>query len=189
MSCNATSAAVLTLPTHLRSLYRVRLSTSLVGGSASDGSFVSASIPARCWVAAGLATPLTLYLTGESHVGGVSLDLPCAPGPVPASLAGGALSPPDAVPVRIELPRAAETLTMPLPDAQQAQAAAAAAEAAQRRAAGEDEGGTGGEGGEASERRRAPPKDERSWLQKNWMVLLGVAMVVSRGTGLWTSEA
>jgi hypothetical protein len=59
----------------------------------------------------------------------------------------------------------------------------------QQRPAGQGAGAKEGEGGEAGEA-APPPVDERTWLQKNWLIVMAGGMMVSEAaaaedTMLW----
>ena len=174
-----------------RRLYRIRVSTAIGGSGSSSSSgptYVTASIPARCWVAASSTARLTLSLLSPGQVAGVAFDVPCGPGVgEPAGAEGqGPVTFPREIPVQLELPHRPHAVRLPLPNQQSAVQAQAAADAQARLAAQQEEAQVEGQGeGEGGTKgKKQPPKDERTWLQKNWMMLLGVGLLVSEGGSL-----
>eukprot|EP00887_Chlorella_sp_A99_P004325 scaffold15.g4325.t1 len=162
-------------------LYRIRVPVSTSGGGGPDGEYVTASIPARCWAAAGFSTTLALHLLSAGRVAGVAFQLPCSSASaVPALGTDTPVALPQTSPVHVVLPRTVPAVHMPQPTQQQQQQAAAAKEAAARQTASAQQDGEDGEG-ESGERKgkQAPPKDERTWLQKNWMVLIGAGLLMA----------
>lgn len=156
-------------------LYKLRVSSGMAGSPALT------SIPARCLVSSNCTERLHLHLTSTGEVTAINfalLQCPChsgisTPGTLPQSWAFA-----DESPVLVWLPERAPALHLaPKPPqdqdktpSQQAKGRAPASDlAGARTPLAEGEEGAG---------EVEPPKDERSWLQKNWLILLPLGFVL-----------
>lgn len=160
-------------------LYRLRLPSSAAAGAPA----VATSFPARCLAAAAADGGLELDLLDADHVAAISLNAPCggaatdAEAQLPATQA-----------LALRLPGEAPRVEAQLVPGQVAPDAASAAggmqgdplgagAAGQRAGAGQ----AGGQQGGAPGGKKAPPPDERSWLAKNWMIVMPLGFIVSGG--------
>lgn len=164
-------------------LYRLRLPSSTAAGA----PHVVTSFPARCLAAAGADGGLELDVIEGGHVAGLALSAPCTP-----AASGGAaaeLELPASQTLALRLPTAAPEVTPQLVPGQVAADAAAAmagslqqepaAAAGEQQQAGQQaaQGGAGEKGG--ADARKPPQPDDRTWLQKNWMLVLPLGFIVS----------
>ena len=166
-------------------LYRLRL-PSAGGGSPP----VAASFPVHCLAASASDGGLALDLLDGGHVAGIALNAPCG------QRIAAELQLPASQAVAVRLPTAAPEVLPQLVPGQVAGDAAAglggvglqqdaaggaagAAGAAGQQAAGEGRG-TGQQGGGKGK----PQPDERTWLQKNWMLVMPLGFIVSWAGGL-----
>jgi hypothetical protein len=143
-------------------LYTLRLPADPAAPAAGA---VVASLPARCWAAAagGDAAALVLLLGERGRVVAAELDAPCGLELQRAPPAGGAAPALPAPRVELRAPAAAPAV---------AAVPAAAAAAAQQLPP------PGAKGAGA-----AKPKDERTWLQRNWLTVAAVAFIIFNRAG------
>lgn len=141
-------------------LYYIRL---------SDG--VVASIPARCWAQAGANARLVIHvLDHHQTVTAASLLAPCGAN-VATPTEESQLNLPKISTVQVVRPVPAPTVTLP--------AAVGAQTAAMQQASASAKGGQGQEETKKGE----PEKDERTWIQKNWLPLALVAFMMFNRMG------
>ena len=161
-------------------LYRLRLPS--VRGQAG-GQPVSTSFPARCLVGAAADGGLELDLLDASQVAAIALSAPCRRAVAPAA---ADLQLPDRQELALRLPTVApEVLPVVLPPAQAAAAAAAAVgmqsdpAAGQQQQAGQSSAAGAGPAGRKQAGGKKEPEEEKTWLQKNWMLLMPLGFIVS----------
>lgn len=154
-------------------------------GSSDPG--VLASIPAHCWATAGGAARIVVHVLDKSQPVAASLAAPCDVAALQTTPSKATL--PSVQSVQVVRPETAPELQVQMLTAAQLQQQQAAAKAAEAAAVGGDkeEGEKGARGGKI-----APEKDERTWLQKNWMFLALVAFMMANrlgGTGGGAGQA
>ncbi|KAL6768711.1 hypothetical protein ACKKBF_B15885 [Auxenochlorella protothecoides x Auxenochlorella symbiontica] len=151
-------------------------------GKDASGAILLASLPSACWAAQGFATPLTLSLHSDGQPAGLSIDLACSDGAPDATglrLGTPALaSLPSEQIVQVQFPiKAAEVKQQAPPQTPEQKKAEAAAAAA---AVDQDE--------ELTPAARAALKrkledENKTWLQKNWMMLIPAALMMLNRMG------
>lgn len=163
-------------------LYRLRVPSAGAGTPP-----VAASFPARCLAAAAADGGLALDLLDAGHVAGIALNAPCGR----AAPAAAELQLPASQALAVRLPAAAPQVLPPLVPGQVAgdpsatlggaglQQEAAGAGAGAGGAAGQQAAGAGGAAGRQGPGKGKPQPDERTWLQKNWMLVLPLGFIVS----------
>ena len=131
-----------------------------------------ASIPSRCWATAAASAQLHLHTLDNGALTAVSFLAPCSTSS--AAVADvNALSVPTINVVHVVRPQLAPELSMPaptgaLPQQQQQQTQPTT-----------EKGGTDDDGGAPP----PPPKDDRTWLQKNWLPVALVAFMFANRLG------
>lgn len=158
-----------------RSFYRLRLYPR--ADRSQDSSYLATAVRARCFAAADARDALRVDLdmsTGEPvAIEYVAASPACNADVATAAAAATAPALPPATPVTTKLPVKAAPMKEPgeggvmLGGAGQAGSGAARQGQPGAGAA----AGAGGKGGKGA-------KDERSWLQKNWLMVLGVGMMI-----------
>lgn len=156
-------------------LYRLRL----------PASGVAAAFPARCLAAAAAPGGLELDLLEGGHVAAISVAAPCrhvagaAPASLPALSGSQELSvrlpavAPDVLPLLAAAAPGAGASGLGAPLENPANAGGQAAGAGQQQQAGAA-GAVGGKGGPGKK-----PEEEKTWLQKNWMMVAPLGFIVS----------
>lgn len=177
-------------------LYRLRLPAA--PGSAAP--LVATSFPARCLAAAAAPGGLEVDLLAagsssgaSSHVAGIAIGVPCRRGgaagqglhDLPASqdltvrLPAGA---PEVLPVILSPGQAGAGFNMPLEDGAAAAGQAGQSQQQQQAGAQQGQGGSGAAaGGKAGAAKKA--EEEKTWLQKNWMLVAPLGVIVSGEAG------
>ena len=165
-------------------LYRLR-----VAGAAAGAAPVATSFPARCLAAAAAPGGLELGLLEAGEVAGIALAAPCACGAAPSA---GLPALPHSQDLSVRMPGTApEPLPLVAPPGQQpagaggmgagAGGASGAASGAVPRQAGQAGSQAGGE--EGGEEGGKKPEEEKTWLQKNWMMVVPAGFVVRQAGG------
>lgn len=161
-------------------LVRLRLPSAAGAGA----PLVSTSFPVHCMAAAGADGGLALDMLDAAHVAALALNAPCSRG---AAAAPGDVQLPASQTLALRLPAAAPEVVPQLVPGQVAADAAAALGGLQRDGGapgaqrGQQQGAPGGKAGAAGqgEGKKAPQPDDRTWLQKNWMLVLPLVFIVS----------
>lgn len=168
-------------------LYRLRVPSAGAGSPP-----VAASFPAHCLAAAAADGGLSLDLLDAGHVAGIALNAPCGRG---AAGAAAQLQLPASQSVVVRLPTAAPGVVPQLVPGQVAGDAAAGlggmglqqdatgGAAGAGGAAGQQGAGQGHAEGQQGGGKGKPQPDERTWLQKNWMLVVPLGFIVSGGQG------
>ncbi|GAB4817273.1 hypothetical protein N2152v2_004319 [Parachlorella kessleri] len=155
---------------------------------------VVASIPVRCWANDRWATALTLQMLPDDRIGGLAFEMHCERGPAAGSslveaqalAALNVFTPPEEQYVQLRWPATAVPLRPSATGAFGGDVAGAAPQQApagsgvppagsQGRSAAVAQGSS--EAGSEEGEKGPPPKDERTWLQKNWMLAMPLFMV------------
>ncbi|KDD77183.1 hypothetical protein H632_c2p0 [Helicosporidium sp. ATCC 50920] len=130
-----------------------------------EGGTVDASIPAACWAQAGFATPLLLSLHEDGRPLSLAVAVTCEGGSEGVNVEEGAARKLTMVnQVLVQFP---SRLAEPVP----VQAAAL------QEGVAEKEAQSAGEDKEGEEEERKPKPDDRTWLQKNWMMLIPAGLL------------
>lgn len=164
-------------------LYRLRVPSAGAGSPPAAASF-----PAHCLAAAASDGGLALDLLDAGHVAGIALNAPCSHG---AAGAAAQLQLPASQAVAVRLPAAApEVLPQLVPGQVPGDAAAGlggvglqqdavGGAAGAGGAAGQQAAGQGRAAGQQGGGKGKPQPDERTWLQKNWMLVMPLGFIVS----------
>lgn len=168
-------------------LYRLRVPSVGAGSLPATASF-----PAHCLAAAASDGGLALDLLDAGHVAGIALNAPCSHG---AAGAAAQLQLPASQAVAVRLPAAApEVLPQLVPGQVPGDAAAGlggvglqqdavGGAAGAGGAAGQQAAGQGRAAGQQGGGKGKPQPDERTWLQKNWMLVMPLGFIVSGRRG------
>jgi hypothetical protein len=160
-------------------LYRLRLPSALVSDAGSQT--VSTSFPARCLTSAAADGGLALDLLDGRRVAAIAITSPCSRIAAPAD----GLQLPAAQALELRMPSAApDVLPLLMQSAQAGSGAVGAAgttaspSAEQQRSQQE----AGSQHGKKDEGDKGKAKEEeKTWLQKNWMVVMPLGFIVSGG--------
>ena len=162
-------------------LYRLRL----------PASGVAAAFPARCLAAAAAPGGLELDLLEGGHVAAISVAAPCrraagaAPATLPALPGSQELSvrlpaiAPDVLPLLAAAAPGAGPSGLGAPLETPASAGGQAAGAGQQQQQQQQGGAASAAGGKAPAGKK--PEEEKTWLQKNWMLVAPLGFIVSKG--------
>lgn len=166
-------------------LYRLRLPSSAAPGAPP----VVTAFPPHCLAVAGADQGLALDLLDARHVAAIALNAPCTARGAAAAI-GSDLQLPASQVLALHLPKAAPEVLPPLVGpagigmpVQPGPSAVAGAGQAQGQQQQVQESGEGAQpGGAAPGGKKAPPPDDRTWLQKNWMMVLPLGFIVRFST-------
>ncbi|EFJ47596.1 hypothetical protein VOLCADRAFT_120965 [Volvox carteri f. nagariensis] len=172
-------------------LYSIRVKT--------DRGTLLSSVPAKCLLLDNLKEQVELQAGHDGFIesfnyGVESCSSAGAPGAAASGGGGGGIPDgsgtgvgprPDRLPVQVKVPAQGPTLLMPEVLGEFSDVYVDATEAGSVGAAAYDPNAkprtlpSGGAGGQAGARRGGPPpKDERTWLQKNWLYVVAIGMMV-----------
>jgi hypothetical protein len=170
-------------------LYRLRLPSAL-SDSSRGAPFVSTSFPARCLSEAAAKEGLALDMLDDQHIASVALNAPCGQG----AAAAGSVQLPTRQEIHVRTPVDAPNVLQLVLSGQQPGSAAAAVglpglgdaaapeqqQGPQRQSGqGQDQAGQQGGANDKAGERGKPKEEEKTWLQKNWMVVMPLGFIVS----------
>lgn len=160
-------------------LYRLRLTSALDSGAAAQT--VSTSFPARCLPSAAADGGLALDLLDGRRVVAIAISSPCSRR---SAAPQGRLQLPSLQALELRVPSAAPDVLPLLMQSAQAGSgtpgasstpAGSSAEQQRMRDQGEAQQGKKDEGGDKGKAK----EEEKTWLQKNWMVVMPLGFIVS----------
>ncbi|GIL64131.1 hypothetical protein Vafri_18090 [Volvox africanus] len=169
-------------------LYSVRIKT--------DRGPLLSSVPAKCLLLQDFTEQAVLHAGHEGFIEAFNYDVESCSSSVAADGStndghagsagdGGAVARPERLPVRVKLPVPAPFLSMPevmgefadvSVDAMEAGGLAGAAFDPNAKPRAVPSNSAAGQGG--ARKGGPPPKDERTWLQKNWLYVVAIGMMV-----------
>jgi hypothetical protein len=136
-----------------------------------------ASIPSRCWAHAGTTAGITLHALPSNHVVAVSLAAACDAKPANSPDGGRGVDLAKVERIQIARPVAAPDVVLPADVASAQQQQQQMQQFTQQQQQQQDQVQQSGSDGKQG----APQKDERTWLQRNWMfVVAGLFIVANR---------